>query len=138
MLTTAQVTSTQKVASDSQIEKMEKELAKMRAGLDESVQLMEQREMNTNIESVFTQSTSYVFTLLIPLLRFEQLTLRANTLREELHTEIEKILNDVIKFKVHIQQSLENYEGFVDQEVKAELDEGGTEDDVMAVDGPGE
>ena len=66
------------------------------------------------------------------------MTLRANTLREELHTEIEKILNDVIKFKVHIQQSLENYEGFVDQEVKAELDEGGTEDDVMAVDGPGE
>ncbi|KAK0513355.1 hypothetical protein JMJ35_004341 [Cladonia borealis] len=116
---TKEVTSTQKVASDSQIEKMEKELAKMRAGLDESVQLMEQREMNTNIE-------------------FEQLTLRANTLREELHTEIEKILNDVIKFKVHIQQSLENYEGFVDQEVKAELDEGGTEDDVMAVDGPGE
>ena len=45
-----QVTSTQKVASDAQIEKMEKELAKMRAGLDESVQLMEQREMNTNIE----------------------------------------------------------------------------------------
>ena len=63
MLTIAQVTSTQKVASDSQIEKMEKELAKMRAGLDESVQLMEQREMNTNIESVFTQSTSYVFPL---------------------------------------------------------------------------
>ena len=63
MLTIAQVTSTQKVASDSQIEKMEKELAKMRAGLDESVQLMEQREMNTNIESVFTQSTSYVFLL---------------------------------------------------------------------------
>lgn len=29
---------------------MEKELAKLRAGLTESVQLMEQREMNTNIE----------------------------------------------------------------------------------------
>ena len=136
MLTIAQVTSTQKVASDSQIEKMEKELAKMRAGLDESVQLMEQREMNTNIESVSTQSIPYPFALLTPLSRFEQLTLRANTLREELHTEIEKILNDVIKFKVHIQQSLENYEGFVDQEVKTELDEGGTEDDIMAVDGP--
>ena len=63
MLIIAQVTSTQKVASDSQIEKMEKELAKMRAGLDESVQLMEQREMNTNIELVFTQNTSYVFPL---------------------------------------------------------------------------
>ena len=47
---TKEVTATQKVASDTQIEKMEKELAKMRAGLDESVQLMEQREMNTNIE----------------------------------------------------------------------------------------
>lgn len=46
----SQVTTTQKIASDTQIEKMEKELAKMRAGLTESVQLMEQREMNTNIE----------------------------------------------------------------------------------------
>ncbi len=138
LLTLDQVTSTQKIASDSQIEKMEKELAKMRAGLDESVQLMEQREMNTNIELVSNQSASYVFPLLTPSCRFEQLTLRANSLREELHTEIEKILNDVIKFKVHIQQSLENYEGFVDQEVKAELDEGGTEDDVMVFDGPGE
>jgi len=62
------------------------------------------------------------------------LTLRANSLREDLHTEIEKILNDVIKFKVHVQQNLENYEGFVDQEVKAELDDGATEDD-LKVDG---
>lgn len=38
------------MGSDAQIEKMEKELAKMRAGLSESVQLMEQREINTNIE----------------------------------------------------------------------------------------
>ena len=70
--------------------------------------------------------------MLTPCPRFEQLTLRANTLREELHTEIEKILNDVIKFKVHIQQNLENYETFVDQEVKAELDEGGAEDEALA------
>jgi kinetochore protein NDC80 len=47
---TKEVTTTQKMASDAQIEKMEKELAKMRAQLSESVQLMEQREMNTNIE----------------------------------------------------------------------------------------
>ncbi|KAI9882675.1 MAG: hypothetical protein M1823_005580 [Watsoniomyces obsoletus] len=99
---TKEVTTTQKIASDVQIEKMEKELAKMRAGLSESVQLIEQREMNTNIE-------------------YEQLTLRANSLREELHTEIERILNDVIKFKVHIQKSLEDYEGFVVDEVELEL-----------------
>ncbi|KAH8770634.1 HEC/Ndc80p family-domain-containing protein [Hyaloscypha finlandica] len=108
---TKEVTTTQKLASDTQIEKMEKELAKMRAGLTESVQLMEQREMNTNIE-------------------YEQLTLRANALREELHTEIEKMLNDIIKFKVHIQKNLEEYEGFVVDEVEHELggDEEGRED----------
>ena len=47
---TKETTSTAKVNSDAQIERMEKELAKMRGGLDESVQIMEQREMNTNIE----------------------------------------------------------------------------------------
>lgn len=54
---TKEVTTAQKLASDAQIEKMEKELAKMRAQLTESVQLMEQREMNTNIEwvSLFAQ-----------------------------------------------------------------------------------
>ena len=35
---------------DAQIERMEKELSKLRAGLTESVQMMEQREINTNLE----------------------------------------------------------------------------------------
>ncbi|MCJ1399451.1 kinetochore-associated Ndc80 complex subunit ndc80 [Xylographa trunciseda] len=114
---TKEVTSTQKLASDAQIEKMEKELAKMRSGLTESVQLMEQREMNTNIE-------------------YEQLSLRANALREELHTEIERMLNDIIKFKVHIQKSLEDYEGFVVEEVEQELGgEGEHLEDDVHVDG---
>ncbi|KAL5357790.1 HEC/Ndc80p family-domain-containing protein [Aspergillus floccosus] len=97
-----EITTTQKHASDAQIEKMEKELAKMRDTLSESVQLMEQREMNTNIE-------------------YEQLTLRANALREELHTNVESMLNDVIRFKVHIQKGLEDYESFVVDEVEQEL-----------------
>lgn len=99
---TKEITTTQKLASDAQIEKMEKELAKMRATLSESVQLMEQREMNTNIE-------------------YEQLTLRANALREELHTNVESMLNDVIRFKVHVQKNLEDYESFVVDEVEQEL-----------------
>ncbi|KAI1336990.1 HEC/Ndc80p family protein [Xylariaceae sp. FL0016] len=107
---TKEVTTTQKLASDTQIEKMEKELAKMRAQLTESVQLLEQREMNTNIE-------------------YEQLTLRANALREELHTEIERMLNDVIKFKVHIQKNLEDYEGFANDELVKELDDSEMRDD---------
>lgn len=31
------------------------------------------------------------------------------------------MLNDVIKFKVHVQKSLEDYEGFVVEEVEQEL-----------------
>ena len=50
ILTNKQVTTTQKLASDAQIEKMEKELAKMKTTLTESVQLMEQREINTTLE----------------------------------------------------------------------------------------
>ena len=47
-----------------------------------------------------------------------------------MHTEIEKMLNDIIKFKVHIQKNLEEYEGFVVDEVEHELggDEDGRED----------
>ncbi|KAF2843322.1 HEC/Ndc80p family protein-like protein [Patellaria atrata CBS 101060] len=101
---TREITTAQKMGSDAQIEKMEKELAKMRAGLTESVQFWEQKEMNTNIE-------------------YEQLTVRAAALREELHTEIERMLNDVIKFKVHIQKSLEDYEQFVAEEVEKECEE---------------
>ena len=53
---TKETTQTQKVASDAQIERMEKEMGKMRGGLGESVQFMEQREMNVNIEYVFLYS----------------------------------------------------------------------------------
>jgi kinetochore protein NDC80 len=66
--------------------------------------------------------------------RHEQLTIRAANLREELHTEIERILNDVIHFKIHVQKKLEDYEGFVDEEVSREVrnlerdEEGGADD----------
>ncbi|CAP66598.1 uncharacterized protein PODANS_4_8920 [Podospora anserina S mat+] len=112
---TKESTSAQKMASDAQIEKMEKELAKMRAQLSESVQLMEQREMNTNIE-------------------YEQLTLRANALREELHTETMRMLNDVIKFKMHVQKNLEEYESFVADELEKELGSDEMRDDTQAID----
>jgi kinetochore protein NDC80 len=45
-----EITNTQKSQSDAQIERMEKELGRMRSGLGESVQLMVQREMAVNIE----------------------------------------------------------------------------------------
>jgi kinetochore protein NDC80 len=37
------------------------------------------------------------------------------------------MLNDIIKFKVHIQKNLEDYEGFVVEEVEQEL--GGVDED---------
>ena len=55
--------------------------------------------------------------------RYEQLTLRSSSLREELHTELERMLNDIIKFKIHVQGSLESYEEFVAQEVERECEE---------------
>lgn len=66
--------------------------------------------------------------------RYEQLTHKANALREELHTEIEKMLNDIIKFKVHIQKNLEDYEGFVVDEVEHELGGDENRDDTQDVD----
>ena len=47
---------------------MEKELAKMRAGLDESVQLMEQREMNTNIEYAIPSLLHLAYSLFMRIL----------------------------------------------------------------------
>ncbi|KAF2791480.1 hypothetical protein K505DRAFT_339530 [Melanomma pulvis-pyrius CBS 109.77] len=110
-----EITGTQKTASDAQIEKMEKELGRMRNNLGESVQLMIQREMAVNIE-------------------YEQLTLRANALREELHTEIERMLDDIVRFKLHIQRSLEEYEVFIADEVEKSCEEQdllGDAEDVM-------
>lgn len=84
----------------------------MRSNLSESVQLMEQREMNTNIE-------------------YEDLTMRANELREKLHTEITRMLNDVIKFKMHVQKNLEDYESFVTDELEKELGSDEMKDDTV-------
>lgn len=51
------------------------------------------------------------------------MTLRCANLREELHTELERMLNDIIRFKIHIQGSLEGYEEFVAGEVDREWEE---------------
>ena len=57
------------------------------------------------------------------LYRYEQLQLRANSLREELHTEIERMLDDIVRFKLHVQRSLEEYEQFIADEVERSCEE---------------
>jgi kinetochore protein NDC80 len=56
-------------------------------------------------------------------LRHEQLQLRANSLREELHTEIERMLDDIVRFKLHVQKNLEDYEQFIADEVERSCEE---------------
>ncbi|KJX94426.1 hec ndc80p family protein [Zymoseptoria brevis] len=99
-----EIGATQAMASEAQIEKMEKELGRMRLGIGESVDVISGMEMNVNLE-------------------YEQMTFRAAELREELHTELERILKYVVDFKIHIQGTLENYETFVAGEVESEWEE---------------
>lgn len=99
-----QITSTQKSSLDTQIEKTEKELSSLRASLSQSIHLIEQRELNSNIE-------------------YENLTLHIASLRTSLHAQIEQILQESVRFKMHVQRSLEDYEGFVVEEVEVELEE---------------
>lgn len=60
---------------------------------------------------------------LLTISRYEQLQLRANSLREELHTEIERMLDDIVRFKLHVQRSLEEYEQFIADEVERSCEE---------------
>lgn len=54
-------------------------------------------------------------------IRYERLTLKAEALREELHTQVEKMLNDVIRFKVNVQEGIEGFDAFVVGELESEL-----------------
>ena len=97
-----ETTQTSQTQSSSQIERMEKELGRMRSGLDEGVLATEQREMQTNLE-------------------YERLVQRVGEVREELHTKIANMLDEVIKFKVHIQKGLGDFEEWVVAEQEEEM-----------------
>ncbi|KEF52286.1 uncharacterized protein A1O9_11526 [Exophiala aquamarina CBS 119918] len=86
----------------SAVEKLEKELARMREGLERGVVELEQREMEVGVA-------------------WEAMREEAARVREELHSGIERCLEDVIRFKVHVQKGLEEFEGWVGDEVELEL-----------------
>lgn len=73
--------------------------------------------MTLSPHSTFCDSKPIVY------FRYEQLQLRANALREELHTEIERMLDDIVRFKLHVQKSLEEYEQFIADEVERSCEE---------------
>ena len=89
----------------SAIEKLEKELSRMREGLERGVLEIEQREMEVG-------------------LAWEGMQEEAGRIREELHGGVETMLDEVVRFKVHVQKGLEEFEGWVLEECEGELREG--------------
>ena len=105
-------TQTAHTQSTSSIEKLEKELARMRADMEKGVLELEQKEMEVGVA-------------------YERMREEASKVQEDLHGQVERALEEIIKFKVHIQKGLEEFEGWVVDEVQAELDVG---DDVGETD----
>lgn len=93
------------IQQTSAIEKLEKELGRMKEGLERGVLELDQREMEVQVA-------------------WEAMREEAARVREELHSGIERCLEDVIRFKVHVQKGLEEFEGWVVDEVDVELQSG--------------
>lgn len=74
----------------------------MREGLEKGVLEMEQREMEVQVA-------------------WEGMREEAGKVREQLHGQVERALEEVVRFKMHVQRGLEEFEGWVAEEVEAEL-----------------
>ena len=97
--------STAHTQSTSAIEKLEKELSRLRENLNAGVMELEQREMEVGVA-------------------WEGMQTEAGQVREELHGNCERMLEDVVRFKLHVQKSLEEWEKAVGDEVEQELEGG--------------
>ena len=93
---------TANIQSMSAIEKLEKELARMKEGLEKGVLELEQREMEVTVQ-------------------WEGMREEAGRVRESLHAQVERALEEVVKFKVHVQRGLEEFEGWVGEDGEVEL-----------------
>ena len=85
--------------ANTEIEKLERELQSLRLGMNSGVLSLDQRLQSVTIE-------------------WDQLQHAVDALRQELHGEVERALNDIIKFKVHIQEGLGEFEKRLEEEVR--------------------
>lgn len=113
-----EISQTSHMQSVSAIEKLEKELGRLREGVTAGVLELERREMECQV-------------------CWEGMQEQAGLVREELHGGVEKMLEEVVRFKLHIQKSLEEWERGVTEEVERELEGGEEEGDVGYGDGDG-
>lgn len=81
-------------ASHAETERLERELQQMKITAYNGLLQLEQRNQSVSIE-------------------YDQLVHASNTLRGDLYDEIVRVLDDVIKLKLHVQTSLEGYETFL-------------------------
>lgn len=81
-------------ASHAETERLERELQQMKITAYNGLLQLEQRNQSVSIE-------------------YDQLVHASNTQRGDLYDEIVRVLDDVIKLKLHVQTSLEGYETFL-------------------------
>ena len=81
--------------SNAEIERMERELQQIRINAHSGLIQLEQRLQSTGIE-------------------YDQLVHTSNALKEDLYREVLRMLDEVIKFKLHIQTGLEGLESELD------------------------
>ncbi len=86
-------------SSHAEIERLERELRAMKLSNQQGILQLEQRCQSIAIE-------------------YDQLKHSIQTAREAMHADVEKFIDSTIDFKMHIQESLEGYEGFVIEEIE--------------------
>lgn len=97
-----EVSATQHTQYTASIEKLENELARMQRGIQAGVLSLEQKEMEMTVQ-------------------WEGMQAAAGEVREKLHRGVEGMLEEVVRFKVRVQRGLEEFEGWVGEEVEGEL-----------------
>lgn len=86
-------------ASSAEMEKLEHELSSMKTAAQAGLLAVEQRSQIVNIE-------------------YDQLVHNSNAVKEDLAKEVIRMLDEVIKFKLHVQNELEDLEELVQTEAK--------------------
>ena len=94
--------STQHTQNTAAIERLEKELGRMQEAMQRDGVELASREQET-------------------LLAYESMKEEGARVREALHGQVEKALEEVVRFKMHVQRGLEEFEGWIAEEVEEEL-----------------
>jgi len=82
-------------ASNAEMEKLERELQQMRITAQNGMLQLEQRSQSVGIE-------------------YDQLVHASHAIKEDVYREVVRILEEVIKFKLHVQTGLENLQEELD------------------------